>query len=515
MSARRRDSERTRRDVLRDAAVAGVGGALAARLGAQAASRKPNILLVLPDQHRHDALGAAGDPVIATPVLDRLAREGTLFTRMWCQGPSCRPARASLITARYPHQHGIHGPDAPANDPAWPTMMKNLQAAGYVTASFGKTDFGRELPATDKRSAGREAADAREMHDYVRSFGFDHASENPSQLDIALEGYGSSYTDYLRQHGVYEAFVTDMKAHWRGSIAQYQGYVNSFAQEHDLTSFVAREVIAWLAARDRAKPFFVVFAPNKPHHPYGADARWADVYRDRAMPQGPRRRVEAPNPLWAKVFEERYRRFPPEAISDAFIDHSKRMYYASISLVDQKVGDIVAALERAGDLDSTWIVYSSDHGELMGDHGLFDKTLFYHASVGVPGIVRPPSGPPVRRVVAAPTEAIDLTATLLEIAGAEALEAPGRSLLASMQGGDAPRYAFSEMSRSKDTFFVAVTDGRWRYTVEQRSKTPCELFDLENDPQEVANLVADPAHAELVAEMQGDLIEPHLAGHAL
>ena len=136
--------KRTRREVLRDAAVAGIAASLGRSAGGaeQATAPKPNILLVLPDQHRHDAIGAAGDPVVATPTLDRLAREGTHFTRMWCQGPSCRPARASLITARYPYQHGIVGPDAPANDPAWPTVMKRLQSAGYATATFGKTDYG-------------------------------------------------------------------------------------------------------------------------------------------------------------------------------------------------------------------------------------------------------------------------------------------------------------------------------------------------------------------------------------
>jgi choline-sulfatase len=521
------ERRRTRREVLRDAALAGVAASLgrASSSAQPGPARRPNILLVLPDQHRHDALGAAGDPVIATPTLDRLAREGTLFTRMWCQGPSCRPARASLITARYPHQHGIVGPDAPPNDPAWPTVMKSLQAAGYVTATFGKTDFGwrdqsgRAVPEGDRGRGGdpeeASGSDVREQHPFIRSFGFDHVSENPSQLDLALPGYGSSYTDYLRTQGLLDGFRAEMKAHWRGTLAQYEGFVNGFAQEHDLTSFVAREVIQWLGVRDRAKPFFVVYAPNKPHHPYGADRTWAERYRGRAMPPGPRGRVTSTVPVWARVFEERYRRFPPESIGNELIDNSKRMYYASISLVDQKVGEIVETLARGGELDSTWVLYSSDHGELMGDHGLFDKTLFYHSSVGVPCIVRPPDRPQALQVVSAPTEAIDLAATILDIAGAAPLDAPGRSLLPVMRGEDEPRYAFSEMARSRDTYFVAVTDGRFRYTVEQRSRTACELFDLEQDPQEVENLVGDPAHARRRAEMQGDLVEPHLAGKQL
>src|SRR6185503_10493762 len=132
-----------------------------------------------------------------------------------------------------------------------------------------------------------------------------------------------------------------------------------------------------------------------------------------------------------------------------------------------------------------------------------------------PCIVRPPRDAPAKRTIDAPTEVIDLAATILDIAGAAPLDAPGRSLLPVMRGEETPRYAFSEMARSKDTLFVAVSDGRYRCTVEARSKTPCELFDLQEDPQELVNLVADPAQTKRVAEMQGDLIEPHLAGKIL
>ena len=252
--------KRTRREVLRDAAVAGIAAGLGRRAGAP--SRPP----------RRNRTSCWSCPTsIATtrsaPPAIRWSRrrrstgsraKARMFTRMWCQGPSCRPARASLITARYPYQHGIVGPDAPANDPAWPTVMKRLQSAGYATATFGKTDYGfkdksgSDVPEGDRgRDGGPESAtgrDVREMHPFIRSFGWDYASENPSQLDIALPGYGSSYTDYLRAHGLYDAYCGQVRAHWRGSIDQYAGFVSELEQEHDLASFVAREVIAWLEA---------------------------------------------------------------------------------------------------------------------------------------------------------------------------------------------------------------------------------------------------------------------------
>ena len=201
------------------------------------------------------------------------------------------------------------------------------------------------------------------------------------------------------------------------------------------------------------------------------------------MPRGPRGRVTPTNPLWAKVFAERYRRFPPESITDEFVDNSRRMYYAGISLVDQKVGEIlgVAGGARRARLDLGALQLGPRRADgrprpvrqdaLLPCVGR--RAVHRAAAARRAGAARPSS---------APTEAIDLAATILDIAGAEPLDAPGRSLLPVMRGEETPRYAFSEMARSKDTFFVAVTDGRWRYTVEQRSKTPCELFDLAERP---------------------------------
>ena len=515
MSRGSRRSQKTRREVLRDAAVLGVARQPRRSMRGAEAPEKPNILLVLPDQHRHDAIGAAGDPVVATPTLDRLAREGTLFSRMWCQGPSCRPARASLITARYPYQHGIVGPDAPANDPAWPTVMKRLQSAGYATATFGKTDYGfkdntgRSVPEGDRgREGGPRVGDRRRrardasLHPLLR---LDYASENPSQLDIAIPGYGSSYTDYLRAHG-----LSTPSAVSAGSLARHhrrstQGFVNELAQEHDLASFVAREVISWLEARGATapKPFFITFAPNKPHHPYGADPSGPPTTKARRCRAGRAIAWRRPTRCGPRCSRSATGSFPPEAITRR-VRRQQPAHVLRRHLAGRPEGrrDPRSARGR-GELDSTWVLYSSDHGELMGDHGLFDKTLFYHASVGVPGIVRPPAAGP-RRSRSAGGERPSALPSRRSISPPPSSTSPAPRRSTLRDGRCCPRCAArsrratpSRRWRARRTrYFVGVTDGRYRYTVEQRSKTPCELFDLEEDPQEIANLAEDPARAK-------------------
>ena len=420
-----------------------------------------------------------------------------------------------MITASYPHQHGIIGPNEPPYDTAWPTYMKNLKAAGYTTASFGKTHYFSEDPeALKKMAAAPKRKDARDLEPFVRSFGFDHSSENPHTLSLADENYNSAYAEYLRDQGLLEIFRRQMREH-KGNPQQNEGYLNEFSAEHNISSFIAREVIDWFEKRDQSKPFFAIYAPIQPHPPYGADPKWAAYYADKKIPEGPREQVQVPNPVWGVMLNERYKRFPEGEITRDYVDNSKRMYYASISLVDEKVGEILAALEKRGELDNTWVIWSSDHGDLMGDHGFMDKSLFYHASVGVPGIIRPPRQVPARQVVTTPAEQIDMSATILDIAGAEPLDAPGRSLLPVMNGKETTQYAFAEMSPGKNMVYIGVTDGRYRYTVEHNSKTPCEFFDLQEDPDEVTNLVNDPGYKKRIADMQKNVIEPHITNSIL
>ena len=179
-----------------------------------------------------------------------------------------------------------------------------------------------------------------------------------------------------------------------------------------------------------------------------------------------------------------------------------RQYYAMVSLIDQRIGAILALLEERGQLDNTWIVYSSDHGEMLGDHGLMAKMNFYRSSVRVPLIVRPPGGADDRvgHVESTPVQGFDVAATLLDAGDADPLDgAAARSLLPFVTGdGGDPRTHSISMIRMRPGMptWHAITDGRWRLTVNADDGQPSELFDLASDPTEATNLYDTPGAAE-------------------
>jgi arylsulfatase A-like enzyme len=189
-----------------------------------------------------------------------------------------------------------------------------------------------------------------------------------------------------------------------------------------------------------------------------------------------------------------------------------RMYLGMCSLVDQKVGEIMALLEKRGMLDNTWIIFLSDHGEMMGNHHMMGKTMFYKSSVQIPALIRPPKKPAMGEI-SQPVEMIDMTTTILDIAGAKPLpDSKGISLVPAMQGKNLSKPAvYSVIAASRSTeLMAAVRTADYRYTVEWKSQTPCEFYDMKNDPDELKNLVDDAAmkakrdeHHELIAAHMG------------
>jgi arylsulfatase A-like enzyme len=489
---------------------------------------RPNIVYIFNDQHRHDVLGCAGNPIAVTPNMDRLASEGVRFERAWCASPVCRPSRASIITGWHPHQHGTVGNSGPDFDPELPTMMKSLQHAGYRTAHFGKSHYHQHRYLQIIKEG--KTLDLRDYDEYVASFGFDHVMEEYDKyVHLAAPHITTPYSDFLAGHGLLETYQAQISSVFRGTPTHWDGQTSVLPQEYDLTSFIADHAVDWIDSVEARQPFFVQLSFVAPHVPLIADPTWAGHYADVDISLGPRDLPEPTNEVWAAYVENLRDHAQAGVDDDAYVLAGARQYYGMVSLIDQRIGDVIAALERRNMLDNTWIVLSADHGEMLGDHRLMAKMGFYKSSVQVPAIIRPPA-PIEARMVSGVVSALDLTATIVDIAGAEPVDGcsgqsligtlegdtpPDRPVFSTIQRGSIPTMAVGEQHRGDDEpLFVAVTDRTRRFTLEAVSRTPCELFDLDADPDESHNLVADPGEASSVAHYR-EIIEELLATPAL
>jgi len=455
----------------------------------------PNILFIFADQHRHDALGCAGNSIIETPNLDRLAASGVRYANAWCQSPICQPSRAALITASYPNKLNVMRNFGPDMDPARPTFMQQLQAAGYDTANIGKTHYYATglVPPTGKER------DLRSFADRVQAFGFDHCVEEFDRYVHAMDSVETAYTEYLRREGVFETYRNTLKSIWRLTPNHWDGTTSPLSKEQDLTSFLTREASNWIAQRSRQKPFFLQLSYVQPHVPLMGDPQWAAFYQHQRIPRGPRKAEASGVNLWDEYLLWCGKHANAHLLNDEYVLNGARQYYAMISLIDECIGNLLQQLEASGQLDNTLIVYSSDHGEMLGDHGLMAKFNFYRSSVQVPLIVRPPGGT-TATVSDSLVELIDVGPTLLDFAGAEPLRGvDGQSLGCTLADGNRTSL-FSEIqqqSRASDApIFRSVRDERFRYTLETNSGVACELFDLQEDPDEQHNLLgSDSAQA--------------------
>lgn len=466
---------------------------------------QPNILFIFSDQHRHDALGCAGNRLIQTPHLDQLAASSVRFKNAWCQSPICQPSRAALITGKYPHELGVMRNFGPDMDSQWPTFMKQLQQAGYSTANIGKTHYYAEGLAEPEGET-----DMRQYSPRIEAFGFDHVVEEFDRYVHAMEGVHSPYTDYLKSERVYETYRDQIKSIWRLTEQHWDGVTSPLTKEQDLTSFLTREAQTWLQQQSNSQPFFLQLSYVQPHVPLMADPDWANIYRDLEITRGPVDSEPAEVPVWNDYLSWCGHHANAHLLTDQYVQAGARQYYAMISLIDECIGKVIRQLDEQGVLDNTWIVYSSDHGEMLGDHGLMAKFNFYKSAVQVPLIVRPAGGcePMISDTLAA---TVDIAPTLLDAANAEPLQGiRGRSLLPAIAQQESQRdFLFSEIQKqSRDDqapTFRAVRNQRYRLTLETNTETPCELFDLLEDPDELHNRVSDPSLSPVLAELTEQL----------
>ena len=472
-------------------------------------SRRPNILFIYADQHRADVLGAAGNDVVLTPHLDRLAAEGLRCTQVWTESPICQAARSSMLTATYPTDHGILGNFTYDSSPDWDNVPKALQAAGYTTASIGKTHYSQwpffrrdQPPPTDE---------------WIASFGFDHVVEEFDRY-VHTGRWDTPYTRFLRDSDMLEDYQDAIRSVFFGTDQAWEGLTSPLPQELDLTSFLAGEADAWLSSRTGDDPWFLQLSFVQPHEPLMGDPIWAEHYTDVDIPRTAPTIPESRHPGWARHLMVMQGHSTSDRLSDDFVLAAARQYYAMVSLIDQKVGELLTGLEDRGQLDDTLVIYASDHGEMLGDHGLMAKLNFYRSSVRVPLIIRPPQGTdPI--VHDGPVQAFDIADTVLDVADTQLDNTPARSLLPLLGGDESHRDSATSMIRMFPTAptFVGVTDGTWRATFDNDTGDLVELFDLETDPDEATNLWEDAptehverlrTHAEEATQTWVELAEP-------
>ena len=471
-------------------------------------NRSPNVVVLMSDQHRADMMGCAGDPVVRTPTLDRLAEEGVRFSRAICQGPLCMPARASLLTERYVRDHGVfqNNSEAPGDLPTGP---QSLREAGYHTAVIGKTHLWMH--------GGRKAVSVYEMEPTLQRMGFDEIHETVGKL--ANLAHRNPYTEYLENVGLLEAYQKHVGAR---SYAQHRGRRDKAVErvpmwdsapidlpvEHYVDAWHGRFAADWIAAYSGERPFFLFVGFPGPHDPWDAPSEARELYLDAEIPL-PRSTVR-PRVHDAGAygnFQRAFFRFSDsDTLTDDRIREARRAYYANISIIDAGVDGVVRALEERGELSNTWIVYTTDHGEMMGEHGLLAKMVFYAPSVQIPLIVRPPEGT-APRVIDERIEQFDISATINEICGARAV--PGseaRSLLPAIRGeaGAPTRPA----SISENWGFALFETDRYKLVVHEDEVRPVQLFDLAEDPLEEHDLIDDPARRGTTEELMERHVRP-------
>lgn len=444
---------------------------------------QPNIILFITDQQRFDTIGALGFSYMDTPNLDRLVEEGVSLRNCFCAAPSCAPSRASLFTGYYPHTTGVF-----KNKDVWRhSWVELLAATGYHCVNIGKM---HTFPfETEMGFHERYVVENKDRY-YEGRYYFDEWDKalHARKLDKPGRELYRQLTDYRERMGAVD---------W------------PLAEDMHPDVFVGELAKWWVERHPVTEPLFLQVGFPGPHPPYDPVKRYTEPYLERDLPielATPEDLAGQPPPFHA------LRRHNVEIDHDSVVHdleptpeqlHRLRAHYlANVTMIDEKIGEILSELTDKGYLDDAVVIFTSDHGDALGDHGHIQKWTMYDVITRVPTIVWDPRRFPGGRTLDGLHQQMDLGATILELAGApipDTMEA--RSLVPALQGTDerGREYVFAEHSRDtilqEAEFMTMVRSDRWKL-VHFLDEPYGQLFDLENDPGETQNLWSDPGHAE-------------------
>ncbi|CAH1001847.1 Ulvan-active sulfatase [Neolewinella maritima] len=462
--------------------------------GGDEGRQRPNIIFIMDDQHRYDAIGNL-NPQVLTPTLDSLMDHGVLYEQAVCQAPMCVPSRNSIMFGMYPSQTGVFRNSGGVPDDALPgkTMAQYFREAGYETAGFGKTHWGRHRTDT-------------------RGFETRYTSEIPEEggvlmADVAPEAKAR-----------YDAEIAEMGPGEENNVG-YLGFTSALPESDHRDGWVNERAIDYIRGRDDERPLFLYLSYMKPHAghnpPAGYEARydtadityaeqppWTEDYAPHAA--GVNRR-ELYEPYWKSASPEQWKLMTMR-------------YYANVSWIDEMMGRILAELRRKGLLDNALVVYTSDHGESLGEHYYrFNKYSLYEASIRVPLIVSGSALPPDYEpgtVDHRPVDLVDILPTVLDAAGIPVPDAlPGVDLLAdpAREGG----FAALHEREGEAAFMWRTPQAKLILVFERQARAADyrpehlltgEFYDLVADPAEWHDRYGDAEVAELEAEFRQKIL---------
>jgi arylsulfatase A-like enzyme len=461
-----------------------VTSALAA---ADAPSRHPNILFLVADEFRHDCLGVAGHPIVKTPNFDRLAAEGVRFTQAYVASPVCSPSRATMFTGRYPQVHGVKGNNFPFNA-GEVVLPKILRSRGYTTGMVGK------------------------LHLQLEPDWFDFA-------EIQAGGDNSSYLAFLRASGQMLKGNANTAAVPGSLVAEGKTPLrigtSVLPEDKYPEAWEANRAIDFLRAqKGKAQPWFLYVSMLKPHSEFVIPAPFDKMYAAKDMPLPktfvpglvrPADFVSGEEAAEGKRGGKKRAEDGPGSPARLFINDAGILreviahYYGAVSLVDKHMGRVLAALNELGMREDTIVIFTADHGNMLGERNRMFKGVMYESSARVPLLVRAPGRVPAGRVNDTVVDNAALMPTLLDFAGfAVPTGVQGRSLAPLLTGsGPGPEAAYSYLSDKM------VRQGEWKLILPlaaSRAGRP-ELYNVIRDPDEQRNLYGQPEAAAVQARL--------------
>ena len=510
--------------------------------------KRPNFLFIITDQHRADHLGCYGHPVLKTPNIDQIADRGRLFEKFYVACAVCQPNRSTLMTGRMPSLHGVRSNGIPL-DKKQNTFVDLMRVQGYRTGLIGKSHLmnmesrepfyerpestGNKTPVPDKFKTAVPVDHDDDFYQQEQP----HNWSEKSDFQIQLPFYGFEHVDLQTKHGDlvggdYLRWLEEkhensktLKGPENSQEHQYsapQAWRTSIPEELYPTSYVTKKTVSFLedfAQEDQNQPLFLMLSYTDPHHPFTPPGKYWDMYdpKDMAVPASFYSNV-APPPNVAWAYGKREDGSQVTTSQNLFatqnedeLRQSMALTCGMISMIDDSVGQVLQKLEELGLAENTVVIFTSDHGDLLGDHQLILKgPIHYNGLIRVPFIWADPENEGKTGKTSAVSGTLDIAQTVLDRAGLEPYYGiQGRSLMPEIMGEEdtGPGAVIIEQEDQRKYFGLepplrlrTLVTERYRMTIYHGNDWG-EIYDLSNDPAEINNLWGDKASQKLKADL--------------